>query len=506
MLLIYPPVAKLSEPPAGIARLAGALNAHNIPHTVLDANLEGMIFLLRQDDVSAPVNTWTARALRNREHNLAAVKSPTTYRSIDRYKRAVNDLNRALEYQSSRKVSLANYQDPDLSPLRSTDLLMAAQHPERNPFYCYFNTRLRELIERHQPTTVGLSLCYLSQALTAFAIMGFLRRTYPHLKIICGGGLITSWMRRPEWNAPFAGLVDLCIDGPGEAAVLALAGVPAEQNHYLPDYSSLPLSNYLSPGLVLPYSAAGGCLWNRCTFCPEHAEKNRYAPIAAQRAAAEVRQLAEKHRPVLIHFLDNALSPALMKALIANPPGTPWYGFVRIGRELTDPDYCAALKASGCVMLKLGIESGDQGVLDTLCKGVSLAIAAKALKTLTSAGIATYAYLLFGTPAETRREALKTLSFTEEHAEAITFLNLAIFNMPVGAPDADRYGTGSFYEGDLSLYTGFEHPAGWSRKAARQFLDREFKRNPAIARIMKNDPPFFTSNHAPFFVPEGLLR
>jgi len=499
MLLIHPPVAKPSEPPAGIARLAGALSAHKIPCTLLDANLEGMLHLLRRTMPDEPPDTWTSRAMRNHDRNLAAVGSAATYRSPDRYKRAVIDLNRALEPQSSGIAGIANYQDPALSPLRSSDLLRSAQHPEQNPFYPYFSMRLRALVEKNHPSVVGMSLSYLSQALTAFAMIGFLRNTWPHLKIACGGGLMTSWMRRPGWNAPFSGLIDCCIEGPGEAALLGLAGIHETDKPHAPDYSSLPLYEYLAPGPVLPYSASSGCLWNRCSFCPEHAEDNRYMPIAAARAAEEVKQLVQQHHPLLIHFLDNALSPALMHALIAAPPGAPWYGFVRIGKDLADPDYVRALKTSGCVMLKLGIESGDQGVLDALSKGVDLATASAALRTLKNTGIATYAYLLFGTPVETRKEALKTLSFTEQHAHAITFLNLAIFNMPVGTPDAERYGTGSFYEGDLSLYTDFAHPAGWNRREVRRFLNEEFRRNPAIAAVVKNDPPFFTSNHAPFF-------
>jgi hypothetical protein len=72
--------------------------------------------------------------------------------------------------------------------------------------------------------------------------------------------------------------------------------------------------------------------------------------------------------------------------------------------------------------------------------------------------------------------------------------------MPIGSPEATEFGTGSFYEGDLSLYTGFSHPTGWDRKQVRQFIEGEFKRHPAISAILKNDPPFFTSNHAAFFV------
>ena len=62
-------------------------------------------------------------------------------------------------------------------------------------------------------------------------------------------------------------------------------------------------------------------------------------------------------------------------------------------------------------MLKLGLESGDQDVLDALGKGIDLATAARALAALKQAGIGTYVYLLFGTPAEDRASALKTLAF-----------------------------------------------------------------------------------------------
>jgi radical SAM superfamily enzyme YgiQ (UPF0313 family) len=204
-------------------------------------------------------------------------------------------------------------------------------------------------------------------------------------------------------------------------------------------------------------------------------------------------------RPVLLHLLDNSISPALMAALAADPPGVPWYGFARIGQDLTDLDHCEALKRSGCVMLKLGLESGDQGVLDRLQKGIDLNMASQVLKTLKKAGIATYVYLLFGTPEERSTEARKTLEFTVRHADAIGFLNLAVFNMPVCSREVKGYDTEKFYDGDLSLYTGFTHPHGWNRSVVRQFLDKEFKKHPAVAAILKNDPPVFTSNHAAFF-------
>jgi len=72
--------------------------------------------------------------------------------------------------------------------------------------------------------------------------------------------------------------------------------------------------------------------------------------------------------------------------------------------------------------------------------------------------------------------------------------------MPVADQELAGVDPRDFYEGDLSLYVDFDHPGGWSRKKVRQFLDKEFKRHPAIASILRRTPPVFTSNHAPFFV------
>jgi radical SAM superfamily enzyme YgiQ (UPF0313 family) len=437
---------------------------------------------------------------------------------------------------------LGNYQHEELSPARSTDLVRAAENPEDNPFYPYFRRRLTELLISEQPSMIGFSLNYLSQALCTFAMIGFLRREWTGVKLVLGGGLVTSWMRRPHWQNPFKGLVDHLVAGPGESFLLSLIdahpvrnsngeltspgtilkcdasaerrgiisnGVKGsngcskrtvENDHYRPDYESLPIRDYFAPGPILPYSPSSGCYWNRCLFCPERAEGNPYLAIPVNEVISDLLRLVDRQKPALIHLLDNAISPLLMKAISEHPLGVPWCGFARVTHHLTDPDFCLALKRSGCVMLKLGLESGDQTVLDDLQKGVNLQEVSSALRNLKKAGIATYVYLLFGTPPEGLIEAQRTLEFVVKHHDCIGFLNLAIFNMPIYGPEAQRMQTKTFYEGDLSLYTDFKHPKAWSRHLIRQFLDKEFKRHPAIASILRRDPPVFTSNHAPFFV------
>jgi hypothetical protein len=504
ILLIYPPVAKPCEPPAGIARLSGTLGSRGIEHRLLDANIEGLLYMLRTPAPGGGASdAWTKRAVRNCKQNISAMREPALYRNLDRYKRAVTDLGRVLSAASpaGSSVGLVNYENEQMSPLRRADLLRAAERPDLDPFYPYFKARLRSLFKEREPSFVGVSVNYLSQALAAFSMIGFMRREIPGVRVILGGGLITSWLNKPGWDDPFSGVADYLVGGPGEEQLLRILGLSAATKEMpAPDYSSLPLNDYLSPGFILPYSASTGCYWSRCGFCPEKAEGNPYSPIPVRQVISDITGLAEKTGPALVHLLDNAISPLLFNALSTGSLTTPWYGFARIGPDLADPDFCLALKQSGCVMLKLGIESGDQSVLDALEKGTSVEMSSIVLQNLRRAGIGAYVYLLFGTPAETVTSAKRTLEFTVKHSDCIDFLNLAIFNMPVCGKPASGVRTMGFYEGDLSLYTDFIHPAGWDRKHVRRFLDHEFKRHPAVSVILKKDPPVFTSNHAPFFV------
>ena len=493
------------EPPPGIAKLAGALKRHGVEYNIIDANLEGLLFLCQSP--LAARDTWTRRAVNRVERNLETLMQAAAYQNLDRYKQAVFELNRVLTMQDrsgSTEVSLANYKDRHLSPVKSNDLIRAFEFPEKNLFFPYFENRLSAVMENDRPGLVGFSLNFLSQALCTFAMIGALRRFDPTVRIILGGGLITSWMRRPGWRNPFEGIIDELVAGEGEGALLSMLDVESVAASTLSDFGKfLPLP-YFSPGFILPYSASSGCYWRRCAFCPERAEANPYRPIPPPLALSQLKSLICSLRPVLVHFTDNALSPALLEALCREPCAAPWYGFVRITQHLADPDFCKALKRSGCVMLQIGLESGSQKVLDGFCKGIDLKIAQKVLENLKHAGIAAYVYLLFGTPWETELDAAKTLDFSVTNSESITFLNLAIFNLPAFGPQKDALDTTPLDTGDLFLYRRFEHPTGWHRQHIRKFLEDKFRRHPAIAPIMRHDPPVFTSNHAPFFRPSIL--
>ncbi len=507
VLLIHPPVVRPCEPPPGLTRLAGSLKAADADCTLIDANIEGLRFLCAAPPKAT--DTWSRRAAGKIFLHLGQLRSAATYRNKERYRQAVFAVNRVLAMHGRTHgicLSLTDYQDPNLSPLSVQDLAKAFANPTQNIYFPYFSERLEDIVRTGTVDLAGFSLNYLSQAICTFAMIGYLKRLAPGLPVLLGGGLVTSWLRRAKGRSPFGRMVDQVVAGPGEGPLLERLHLVPHTGAPLPDFDHVAQLPYLSPGLVLPFSASSGCWWRRCAFCPEQAEKNPYRPLPLRQTVSQLKTLTARYTPTLIHLVDNALSPALLRRLAADPPGAPWYGFARFTRHLADTGFCNALRKAGCVLLQLGLESGSPKVLERFGKGIDLEIAGRALAALERAGIAVYAYLLFATPWESRVDAEMTLDFMQQHRATIRFLNLAVFNMP--AMPGKRDTPTMSLRNTLSLYRPFSPPEGWQRRDVRQFLDKTFKRHPAVAPILRNDPPAFTSSHAPFFAcpPDTLER
>lgn len=144
-----------------------------------------------------------------------------------------------------------------------------------------------------------------------------------------------------------------------------------------------------------------------------------------------MRTLADKYGIRHIQLTDNAVPVKMLKVLAENGDTLAdlnWFGFVRFEAVFEDADFVHRLAQSGCRMLQVGL-TGSQQVLDRLGKGVRLESAARILKNLAAAGVASYVYILLGTPGETEADAEMTLEFLKRMPE-IGFLNISIMNLP----------------------------------------------------------------------------
>jgi radical SAM superfamily enzyme YgiQ (UPF0313 family) len=134
-------------------------------------------------------------------------------------------------------------------------------------------------------------------------------------------------------------------------------------------------------------------------------------------------------------------------------------------------------------------------------KGIRLDEVSRILEVLHHEGIGAYVYVMFGIPGESQQEARRTLDFVASHARWIDYLSCSIMNLPHEAQGLKGLQTFPFPgDGeDLSLYSDFRSTDGMDRKEARRFLEKDFRRHPDIAKLLKRTPPVFTSNHAALF-------
>ncbi len=530
ILLLQPPALKPAEPPLALAVLLAHLRAQGVTCAAIDSNLEAYLHLLEHAHLTpgaaGQTDTNLQRALKHRSASLALLQGGAGSHNFARYNTAVRYLNRLLAVWNSdeEKVTLGDYLHSSLSPFVPEDLALLANGQRQTLFHDYFNNDLLAQVRGIQPRIIGISINYLHQALPAFELAGLLRGTFPQIKLVAGGGLITSWKETLKQLDLLLPPFDHLIFGPAEAALSALVGNPGKlprtvSDHstiaFVPDFSFARLEDYLSPHTILPLTASRGCYWRQCLFCPEAANPvHPYCSFPAAELSREMRRLADDHAVSYIQLTDNAIPVNMLRALSNNPQGLQginWFGFVRFEKALEDPEFVKALAQSGCKMLQLGLESGSQTVLDRLHKGIKLVSVVKILENLAAAGIATFVYIMLGTPGETEADAELTLEFLEQHADKIGFLNISIMNMPRASgllDNPEHYGIGDTEsiasETPLALYQRFNSNSNWNRATARRFLNRRLLGSGTIRAIINRTPPLFTSNHAVFFAKDVI--
>jgi len=231
ILLLQPPALKPAEPPLGLAVLLAHLRSCGLKATALDANLEAYLYLLDPVSLAAHTqagrNTSLNRALNHRDASLALLRSQAASQNFARYTTAVRYLNQLLGCWGSPKgeerLTLGDYRHDGLSPFDPADLERLAKGQVSTLFADYFTAELVPRIRGLAPRTIAISINYLHQALPAFELAGLLRRALPQVKLVGGGGLISSW-REPVQRLglrlpPF----DHLVFGPGEGPLAQLA-------------------------------------------------------------------------------------------------------------------------------------------------------------------------------------------------------------------------------------------------------------------------------------------
>jgi anaerobic magnesium-protoporphyrin IX monomethyl ester cyclase len=164
--------------------------------------------------------------------------------------------------------------------------------------------------------------------------------------------------------------------------------------------------------------ASRGCPF-ACTFCGVFnlwTRKVRYR--SPESVLAEIKWLHENYGVNYISFRDASftlrkdLVQALCEGIIQAGWDIQWECITR--PDLLDNDLLTLMKKSGCVTIRIGIESGSEEILRHMRKEIDLDRVRAAARLLNQHNFYWSAYFLFGYPLETKNTIKQTLDFIKE--------------------------------------------------------------------------------------------
>ena len=198
-----------------------------------------------------------------------------------------------------------------------------------------------------------------------------------------------------------------------------------------PDYSDLPLTEYLSVLEVLnpmhrlwsdgrwnKLTVAHGCYWKRCSFCDVTLDYiSRYETAPSTLLVDRIEQIINQTGQTGFHFVDEAAPPLALRdlavELLRRRVAITWWGNIRFEKTFS-PDLCRLLAASGCIAISGGLEVASDRLLTLMEKGVTIAQVARVTDGFTQAGIMVHAYLMYGFPTQTAQETVDSLEVVRQ--------------------------------------------------------------------------------------------
>lgn len=172
-----------------------------------------------------------------------------------------------------------------------------------------------------------------------------------------------------------------------------------------------------------------GCPYS-CAFCASHnmwSKKVRFRSI--ENIINEINELKKVYSVKNITFMDDSFTinrkrvKELCAALIEDNIGITWSCLTRV--NIISDEIIALMKKAGCTKVDVGIESGNQRVLDLINKGITVEQVRKAAEILRRNKMYWSGFFMFGFPTETENEIFDTINFLKELKP--NWANISIF-------------------------------------------------------------------------------
>lgn len=343
-------------------------------------------------------------------------------------------------------------------------------------FFTYDKEKLLALLKR-SPHAVAITSTFYVDHAPIVEVVEFVRQHSPRTKIVVGGPHIYNISsdldaETQDFVFDHIGADIYIIDSQGEDTLAQLMGELRQgENGNLQRVANLcyaagdgsfrrtlrvPESNDLDEGTmdwsvfppqdVTPVTylrTARSCPFT-CTFCNYPTLAGAHVVTTVDNIETQLKYLHDIGTTDVV-FIDDTFNVPLprfrelLRMMIRNRFGFRWISFFRCSNA--DEEVIQLMKESGCVGVLLGIESGDQQILNYMKKAATLERYEWGLGQLHRQGIATFVSLICGFPGETEQSVKNTLAFVERTAP--TFFNAQLYYHDLRAPihaQAEQFG------------------------------------------------------------------
>jgi len=267
--------------------------------------------------------------------------------------------------------------------------------------------------------------------------------------IVLGGPHATVYPQRVMNESP---VIDYVVRGEGEETFLALvqaldAGgkdvgtiqgltfrlrgeiISTPDRALIQDLDSLPfparhlfeLGRY---GLCTPEGqpmftllSSRGCPYN-CAYCFKGIVGRTYRQRSPDNILSEIRQVIEQYGARNFYFIDDLFTIDLRRLhliadqLITEKLDIRWQCLGRVDR--VNAEVLRKMYLAGCRRIHYGIESGNQGILQRIGKGIQLEQVRKAVRWAKEAGLQVKGYFMLGLPGDTEQTMQQTVDLAIE--------------------------------------------------------------------------------------------
>jgi len=196
----------------------------------------------------------------------------------------------------------------------------------------------------------------------------------------------------------------------------------------------LPLFSYINPpGATMITSR--GCPY-QCSYCDRSVFKKGYRYNSPPYIYEHMKYLHQRFGVRHINIYDDLFTlqrkrvESLCELLVQKPLGIRFNCAVRVGH--VDEALLTTLKNAGCLMVSIGIESGDPSLLEVHKPGVYLDEVRSTVAMVHAAGLRVKGLFMMGLPGETEESIRKTSDFVI--ALDLDDMNMAKFTPFHGAP------------------------------------------------------------------------